>query len=496
MRSINLPAIYLVLAGLGTPCLASEPALNTVGHRTLSSPADKLTEYEKKRTEAGKDEAKLWKLYEWCVAFDLGKQGRSCCRAILKKNDNHTGAHEALGHIDYDGQWFKTAKKLANYQQAEELRIAEEQGLIKYKGEWVSEEDLPYLKRGMSRDTNGGWINAEDLKRQQDGWIKQDLVWVSPDETDNIGKGLWKCGERWLTLEEANAYHAKIGSWWIIPTDRFILYTTVDRETSEKVIDHMGRAYGDVQKALGKLSESAVAVTVFRDAEQYSTFASGAEERRPTESRGLSSIHWAYLAADWYEGSELEFLGSGVGYWDASTEAGNSFGVHSVRHATALSLLEAADPSPKVVGYVQDKGLDRYKGDDFWAEKQLPEWFRFGVASYTDRYFVDQFAAKDKYNWAREWSIQNLQVLGGMTPVAAMFDTKLDINQMESSLKLMSSLGLLFAFALDGENKEVIEAHAAVKAALREGEDPAKALKALRKVLTKNEPALREFAGI
>jgi len=459
---------------------------------------DKIAEYETKRKAAGKDVEKLWDLYLWCDAYGMDKQGRSCLRAILKVDDAHEEAHKALGHLEFDGKWFTTQKKLDQYKKAEELRIAEEQGLVRFGDEWVPKEDLAYLERGMIRDDDGAWVSKEDYEKQKAGWSKQDTVWVSPDEKENIDKGLWKCGEEWKTLDDANAYHAEIGRWWIIPSEYFLLYTTLDRKTALEAVEIMERTYRDLNRALGKSPAAPVIVTMLRNQTQYGRFAAGGDGNPQTEVRGLSSVHYAFLADSWFS-SELEYLGCGAGYWDVEDENGAAWGRHSARHAAALSLIESADPSPKAIEKGKKSRLQSWRGDDYWSEKAFPEWFRFGLSSYADRYFIDQFVERGgNYNWARDWSVQNLLAKGGVRPLPQLFTTELSVERLDDSAKLLNELGLILAFALDGKNPEVAAAYGAVKNAIREGDRKQmdKAFKDLEKAIIANEKALLEFAGI
>ncbi len=85
---------------------------------------------------------------------------------------------------------------------------------------------------------------------------------------------------------------------------------------------------------------------------------------------------------------------------------------------------------------------------------------------------------------------------GGLRPLKEVFSGELDVNDLESSIKLMNEVGLVVAFILDGKNAEVAAAYGAVKHAMREGEGHDKAFKDLQKAITDNEKALREFAGI
>ncbi len=462
---------------------------------------DHAKEYDAKKKAAGKDPEKLWELFLWCEAYGLDKQGRSCLRSLLRVDPEHREAHLKLGHIEYEGKWFKTQKKLDKYKAAEEQRIADEQGLVKWKGEWVKREDLPYLERGMIRDDDGKWISEEELAKSQGGWVKQDLTWISPDEVPNIEKGLWKCGSKWLSLEEANKYHSELSSWWVIPGDHFILYTTCDRDVAMQIMDHMDRGQRDMARILGSSPKLPPHVAMLRSAEQYNQFAKGddSEGVPPTELLGLSSIHNAYFGDFWLDGKTGKLHGGGVGYWDASTENGNRFGPHSARHASALSLVEAADPSPKATENLRKKGnayIERFIGD-FYKEKKIPSWYRNGAASYVGRYFIDQFVkAGGNANWARDWSISNIAGKGGLRPIKDIFEDELSVDTFDDSAKLLNELGLVMAFALDGECQPVIAAMAGAKAAIRKGEGQKKAFKELKAAILKNEAALHAFAGI
>ncbi|MCB9914496.1 MAG: hypothetical protein H6828_05030 [Planctomycetes bacterium] len=464
----------------------------------FASQDDHKAEYEAKKKAAGKDVEKLWELYLWCDAFGMEKEGRTTLRAILKEDPDHRGANEGLGYLEYDGKWFKTQKKLDEYKADEAKRRAEEEGLVEYKGEWVKAEDVPFLEKGLTRDADGNWISKEELEKTAAGWVKQDLEWISPEEKANIDKGLWKCGNDWLSLEEANKFHAKLGKWWVIPSDYFTVYSTCDREVALKALDHMERAQKDVARILGAAPKNPVPVLILRDAKQYGQFAAGDEFRPASDALGLSSVHYAYLADIWIDPETLDHHAAGVGYWDASTDAGNSWGVHSCRHAAAISLIEGADPSTKT-----EENLKKKKGnypsfvEDYYKEKSLPAWFRNGASSYADRYFIDQFVgAGGNPNWAKDWSVQNLVGRGGLRPLKDIFTGEVSFQNADDSAKLLNERGLVMAFVLDGKCAPVTTALGAVKAALRDGKDAKKAIKDLEVEIQKHEKELRAFAGI
>ena len=256
-------------------------------------------EYDKRKNEAGKDLAKLWKLYEWCVAEKRDKDAKATLKAILKVDANHKEANVASGHVFLDGKWFTSQKKADEYKKAKEEEEKKAQGLVSYKGEWVPAEDVPFLERGLVRDDRGNWISADEAKKLAEGWSRQDLDWIDPKEADKVAAGLWKCGAEWLPLDKANEYHNAIGDWWRIPGDKFTFYSTIDRDTlTKRVAETAGYAYADLEGFFGMKPKLAPIVVLLRDAEQYGSYAAGSEEdERPSaEIEGLSSIHHAFYA--------------------------------------------------------------------------------------------------------------------------------------------------------------------------------------------------------
>ena len=457
-------------------------------------------EYDKRRKEAGDDVEKLWALYEWCDAYGKKSEARRTLIRIVKLEPNHRPAHEALGHVEYDGQWFTSEKKLEAYKKEKEEREAKEKGLVKYEGEWVPAEHVPYLERGLVRDEEGRWLSAEDYERIQEGWTRQDLVWVAPDEKDKVAQGLWKCGDDWKTLEQANAYHSELGKWWVIPSEHYVAYSTCDREIAKQALECMEDAFNDFVRAFGRAPDRPLNVVVLRDVPQYQAFANGGEGwPQLTDSRANSSIHYAYFA-DVFFGDE-GFMGAGVAYWDASDPNGAAYGNHAARHAAGQAFVEAFDPSTKAVAEVVEKGGEPSEAfvTSFWEEKALPLWLRFGIATYGERYYVDPHVESggNPY-WTREWSVQNIQNRGGMRPLERIFAFELspDEASRQDAQKLINESGLLVAFVLDGECAPVTERYQALKVALEKGKGVDKAVSALEKEIARHEKELRAFAKL
>ncbi|MEM7518882.1 MAG: hypothetical protein AAF368_18420, partial [Planctomycetota bacterium] len=96
----------------------------------------------------------------------------------------------------------------------------------------------------------------------------------------------------------------------------------------------------------------------------------------------------------------------------------------------------------------------------------------------------------------RAWSIQNILNKGGLDPLKTILGAKISADDPDAAARTMNQLGLVMAFIIDGKNPAMIEAHGAVKAALKKDEDPKDAFKALADALKANEAEFRKFAGV
>jgi hypothetical protein len=493
------PLLLLLIAVPLTAASASETPAARASSPPAAGPQDDLKEeYQKRRDAAEGDVAKLWEVVNWCEANSLDRERRSCLRAIVKLDDEDKKAHELLGHVYYDGQWFTTEKKLAEYKEKEATRLAKEQGLVPYKDGYAHPDDIPYLEQGLVKTDDGRWVDPVELKRIEEGWRLHDLIWISPEEFEKEDAGLFKCGDEWLSLEDANAYHAAIGTWWGIPGSYFHVYTTLPREVALQARDVVDQTFRDLTKIYGITSSEPLSVIVLRSAEQYGSFAAGEDNVRPgTDASGLSSVHGAFFADALIDYEGRTWNGCGVGYWDFTSDAGTQFGKTFARHAAGQSFSERADPSPKAIAAFEGSAQSPFSVEEFYAEKKVPIWFRYGAATYVERYHEDPFVVSDGDPlWARKWSIENIARSGGLDPLDRIFEFAVTSDDPVTSAKLINESGLLVAFLLDGKCAPVAEAHGAVKAALRSGEDPTKAFRKLEKELRDNEAKISAFAGI
>lgn len=458
---------------------------------SLQDPAD---EFERRFEAAGEDVEELWKVYSYCDSYGLGREGKKVLREIIKLDPDHKEARAASGHIYYDGEWFKSEKKLEAHKKEQLAKEAKAKGWVRYKDTWAHPDDIAKLQAGMVRDENGRWVSAEDHQRMKDGWVRHDLGWIPPEEVAEAEAGKFKCGDTWKSLEDANRYHSLPSRPWEIPSEsgRFHIYTTVDRELALEAIKEAESTVRDLVRIFGKTPEVPMPFAVMKSSGQYGTFAAGDQAFGvpPTEVRGWSSIHGAYFGEVWFHGG-MNLVGGGVAYWDKEDKNANRFGPFFTRHAAALSFVEALDPSPKAIAAFHKK--KELNVEDFLKEKKLPDWMRYGAATYVERYRQDNTPGADAQA-LRKWSVSNILRTGSLDPVKRMIAMNLTVDDLDGSSKLLNESGLLVAFMLDGENTGVKTKHAAFKAAFASGDDFTDQLAELEKALEAAGDDLKAFA--
>ena len=463
---------------------------------------DRKAEFKARYAAAKGDLEALWELHEWCDAFGLESEDKRVLRAILKLDDSDRKAHEGLGHIEHEGNWFKDQKELSKHLAKAAEKEGRAKGFVKFKDQWVDPKHLPFLEKGLVLSPDGEWITAELQQRIENGWKRQDLDWVSPEEFSKLDEGLWKVGEQWLSLEEANEHHAKLGSWWKIPGETFELWTTLPRDKAEEALAVMERSVFDLKKFYGRLPESRARVVLLDSINQYNELGSGNFEATETESQGLSSAYTGYFADIWWDVEKGEFLRAAVAYWDTSSDASNRFGIHAARFAAGMALTEALDPSPKFEAKFAKKlrgEQPEYKSADlrsFWSEKKLPNFLRYGVPVWNERFFVDRSATGNGADpfWARKWSISNINRRGGTDSISKILSLGGE-NQAQDIGKLFIETGLLVSFIVNGNHAEVTAAYDVWRKAFNGEGDLEKATEALRGALLNAEEAIWNYAN-
>ncbi len=498
-----LTSLLLLTCSSFIPSSLAEPA--TVAAPTAaahtSAPGEDA-ELTKRKKAAGKDPVELWKVYEWCKEQKKDKDGKAILKDILKIDPLHKEANIALGNLFFDGKWFENQKKIDEYKKQKEIDEKAAQGLVDYKGEWVPKEDVANLEKGLVKDSLGEWVTPDIAKKIDEGWVKQDLVWIAPAEKENIEKKLWKCGDQWLSLDDANKYHAEYSQPWKIPFGRYVLWTTCDRDVATyKMKPQLESACDDLEKIYGTKPAQPFNLFVLRSKDQYGAFAQGDREdgSDTNDATGMSSAYGAYLADALFDDDGCKNMG--VSFWDASTKEGSQWGVQQVRNAIGMSYAEALDPSPLATAALQKTGrVDKAFVKKFFEEKRLPGWYRYGAAGYVERWYNDTtVGAGGDMQWAKKWSKESLLKSGGLRPLKQVIAFSLHPGDPTDTSKLINEAGLVMAFVMDGNCASVIEKRKAFLAAFqagKTGKELNEAVSALDAEILKNEADLRKFAGL
>ncbi len=207
---------------------------------------------------AGTDVAKLAQLATDWTAQKRADAARLAWKRVIELQTDHEAARAGLGHVRYDGRWFEGQTALFDYKRAEDARMGK-QGLARAGEQWVPIADAPFVRLGWSKDAQGKWQHPLAQKRRQHdeamlakGCQQQDLEWVDPAEFESWKKGLWKCGDQWLDTGAANAWHSSPEHPWMVPSEHFLIATTVDRDRVEWVRWYADRTWDDLVRIFGQ----------------------------------------------------------------------------------------------------------------------------------------------------------------------------------------------------------------------------------------------------
>jgi hypothetical protein len=114
-----------------------------------------LDEYVVRKRELASSAQAEYELGTWCEGKGLADLARAHYEAALARNASFEPAHKKLGHILHDGQWLSR----------DDVRHG--QGLVKYRGQWITEEEK--AKRdgaAQAAAAQAGWLRRIKLLRQ------------------------------------------------------------------------------------------------------------------------------------------------------------------------------------------------------------------------------------------------------------------------------------------------------------------------------------------
>lgn len=114
-----------------------------------------LDEYVERRAKVGQDAEAQYELGLWCAAQKLTDLAALHYEAALAHDKSFAPAHQKLGHTRMGDRWLN----------ADEVREA--QGLVRYKGKWVTKEEREAREAGLVAGAEqASWVRRIRLLRQ------------------------------------------------------------------------------------------------------------------------------------------------------------------------------------------------------------------------------------------------------------------------------------------------------------------------------------------
>ncbi|MDZ4772736.1 MAG: hypothetical protein SGI72_06325 [Planctomycetota bacterium] len=493
-------------------CIVPQACIGPASHPSLALEARGDTEVDAQIHALGRDVPKLLELAGTFATAGRNDAAKKVYLKILEIDVGNEDAHKALNHQFYDKKWFESFAELAKYKREEAAKM-KTKGLVRWKEDWVAENDLTFLRMGWTKEAAGVWANpnvvarekqAADWKAAGHQFRADDNSWIAPDDMAKWTAVLWKCGDQWLDTAQADEYHSKIEQSWELMGEHFEVWTTCEWDTGKWARWHAEKAYPELVRIFGVEPKTKPHFFVLKSLEQYNQAAG--QTPILIESEGISSLHGAYFADAFFDMGVKPplYLGCGVSYWDRKDPKLDSWGPKWLRFAAGQSFVEAIDPSWTAISewVAQDGRGDfaKYSGP-FWGEKKIPRWLRYGAASYVERFMKNPEVADGVDPWnLRAFAFEGIKKAGGLSKLDDVFAFKLDIQDIPGSERLYQDAGLVVAYLLDGAagDKELADKHAKFQAALKSGAktDVTAAVTTLQKALAKHERNIKKFAGL
>jgi len=134
------------------------------------------------RQEAARDADAVADLAAWATKNKFHKDViRSLYERALTLDKNHDAANQALGRVQYRGEWM-TPDERDRRQADDEAAAKRAAGLVKWKDQWVTPEDKAKLEQGF-RKYEGRWMTEDEIKSAQ-GFVKYKGQWIKKEDLE------------------------------------------------------------------------------------------------------------------------------------------------------------------------------------------------------------------------------------------------------------------------------------------------------------------------
>ena len=439
-------SIPVILALLATPAVA----------QSKSKLKKELKTMEK---AAKKDPDQLYEAGKWGKENGLTKEADKIFKRVLKFDENHAGANTALGNEEVDGVWMpaKQAKKLREKALQAEYSA---KGFKRIDGIWVEPEKVKDARQGIF------WHEGEKVTRDQktsyqNGMVRHPVTgqFIKKDDLQKAENGYFPLAEgKWGDKAEADKFHGKLGSPWIVRSSYATIVTTLPLDKIEEMKRFADQGQETVMPLFrGRELPPALrpVIIIAKTRAEYKTYG---------ESLGDGTdVCGAFLIN---EDAEFRVRGQGV-VRPAVCNNDKDWGTRYLRHAAAIAYVNAV---------VAEAGAD------------LPLWFVHGCGTLASRFENDRDAG---------WFGKQHMAKGGVGPIKSWlsnYDLSPDLDTKDIDYNLFQA-GLMLAYGMRGGDQQVTEALMGVTNALSaDGKGSAgKALTSFEKLLDGKKDSIVEY---
>jgi len=284
-RPLRCLAILVALFFVAAPAVRAEldpiVAPAAVAQDDTVVQDDPKAEYKKRLSEIDPQDANAYyELGVWCKGAKLRREATKSFKRAVQLDPQHEKAHQALGHVLFEGTWMTPGEK-RRLEERKKIEGYRKQGLVQYKGQWVKQSEIDYIKQGLVKweDPDSGevqWVTEDDRKKLEKGLVRHDGRWMSKEEAENLKKGLFKVEGEFVTKEKANEYHSSWETAWELESEHYMLVTTKDYDYAIQVLDKAEKTYAALAKFFGdepQLYGDKLYIYMQKNRDEYNQFA-------------------------------------------------------------------------------------------------------------------------------------------------------------------------------------------------------------------------------
>jgi hypothetical protein len=176
-----------------------------------------------------------WKLAQEAKELKVRKAYDELVDEVLRIDPGHAGANGVRGNVLYDGKWMKPAERDRLAEEKDRADKAK-QGLVEYKGRWVTREEKEALERGLVLK-DGRWMSEAEAKAL-DGFVEYKGGWVKKEDLEAV------------QLRDVLAEAAGV-PLTVAMSERFSVASYYNQADTDQILADAEKAYGEFAALYG-----------------------------------------------------------------------------------------------------------------------------------------------------------------------------------------------------------------------------------------------------